>query len=53
MHARSLLNRPSVTGSAVVALTVDIGYRVTNSQSNDAFYRYTSHGMGLGFSIAY
>jgi hypothetical protein len=39
------------TGRAT--LTIDIGYRFTNSQSNDAFYRYTSHGMGLGFSIAY
>ena len=39
------------TGRA--ALTVDIGYRFTNSQSNDAFYHYTSHGMGLGFSIGY
>ena len=39
------------TGRA--ALTVDIGYRFTNSQSNDAFYHYTSHGMALGFSIGY
>ena len=39
------------TGRA--ALTVDVGYRFTNSQSNDAFYHYTSHGMALGFSIAY
>jgi hypothetical protein len=41
----------SRTGRA--ALTIDLGYRFTNSQSNDAFYHYTSHGMGLGFSIAY
>ena len=39
------------TGRAL--LTVDIGYRFTNSASNDAFYSYTSHGMGLGFGISY
>jgi len=39
------------TGRA--ALTLDLGYRFTSSRSNDAFYDYTSHGMALGFSIAY
>jgi hypothetical protein len=39
------------TGRA--ALTVDLGYRFIASQSNDAFYDYTSHGFALGFSVRY
>ena len=39
------------SGRAV--LTIDIGYRFTDSRSNDAFYSYRSHGMALGFSVAY
>jgi hypothetical protein len=34
-------------------LSVDIGYRFLASQSNDAFYDYTSHGFALGFSVRY
>ncbi|MCX6550527.1 MAG: hypothetical protein NTY02_05895 [Acidobacteria bacterium] len=34
-------------------LSVEIGYRFTHSRSNDAYYDYTSHGMGFGFSIDY
>jgi hypothetical protein len=41
----------SRTGRA--ELSVDVGYRVLASQSNDAFYDYTSHGFALGFSIRY
>jgi hypothetical protein len=41
----------SRTGRA--ELSVDIGYRLLASQSNDAFYDYTSHGFALGFSIHY
>jgi len=32
---------------------VDLGYRFLRSNSNDAFYDYTSHGVALGFSIQY
>jgi hypothetical protein len=41
----------SRTGRA--ALSVDLAYRFIASSSNDAFYDYTSHGFGLGFSIHY
>jgi len=41
----------SRTGRA--ELSVDVGYRVLASQSNDAFYDYTSHGFALGFSVRY
>lgn len=41
----------SRTGRA--ELSVDIGYRFLASQSNDAFYDYTSHGVALGFSVHY
>lgn len=41
----------SRTGRA--QLSVDIGYRFLASQSNDAFYDYTSHGVAAGFSVRY
>jgi hypothetical protein len=41
----------SRTGRA--ELSVDVGYRVLASQSNDAFYDYASHGFALGFSVRY
>ena len=41
----------SRTGRA--ELSVDIGYRILASQSNDAFYDYTSHGVAAGFSVRY
>jgi hypothetical protein len=41
----------SRTGRA--ELSVDVGYRFLASQSNDAFYDYTSHGVAVGFSINY
>jgi hypothetical protein len=41
----------SRTGRA--ALSVDLAYRFIASSSNDAFYDYTSHGFGLGFSVHY
>jgi hypothetical protein len=41
----------SRTGRA--ALTLDLGYRFLASDSNDAFYDYTSHGFALGFSVHY
>ncbi|MEI6667730.1 MAG: hypothetical protein WCP29_06205 [Acidobacteriota bacterium] len=41
----------SRTGAA--ALTLDLGYRLVRSRSNDAFYSYTSHGVGVGLSLAY
>ena len=34
-------------------LMLDIAYRFMDSRSNDAFYSYTSHGVGLGLSIGY
>jgi hypothetical protein len=34
-------------------LSVDVGYRLLASQSNDAFYDYTSHGFAMGFSVRY
>ena len=41
----------SRTGRA--ELSVDLGYRFLASNSNDAFYDYTSHGFALGFSVHY
>jgi hypothetical protein len=41
----------SRTGNA--ALTLDAGYRFTISSSNDAFYNYSSNGVGLWLSITY
>ena len=41
----------SRTGRA--ELSLDLGYRLLASQSNDAFYDYTSHGFALGFSVHY
>jgi hypothetical protein len=41
----------SRTGRA--ELSVDLGYRILASQSNDAFYDYTSHGFAMGFSVRY
>jgi hypothetical protein len=41
----------SRTGRA--ELSVNLGYRLLASQSNDAFYDYTSHGFAVGFSIGY
>lgn len=41
----------SRTGNA--GLTLEIGYRFIQSRSNDAFYDYMSHGIGLGVSIEY
>jgi hypothetical protein len=34
-------------------LTLDVAYRFLRSRSNDAFYSYTSHGVGVGLSIGY
>jgi hypothetical protein len=34
------------------ALSLDVGTGLA-SNSNDAFYDYTSHGIALGFSIHY
>ncbi len=36
-----------------VELTFDLTYRYIRSRSNDAFYSYTSHGVGAGLSIGY
>ena len=41
----------SRTGRA--ALSLDLGYRLISSSSNDVFYDYTSHGFGLGVSVHY
>jgi len=42
---------PKRTGSW--ALSLETGYNFTQHQSNDAFYNYTSHGIGAALSIAY
>ncbi len=34
-------------------VTVDVSYRFIRSRSNDAFYSYTSHGIGVGLSVGY
>ena len=39
------------TGGA--ELTLDVTYRFLRSRSNDAFYSYTSHGVGVGLSVGY
>lgn len=36
-----------------VALSLALTYRYTHHQSNDAFYNYTSHAAGVGFTIGY
>lgn len=36
-----------------VALSLDLTYRYTHHTSNDAFYNYTSHAAGVGFTIGY
>lgn len=36
-----------------VALSLDLTYRYTRHTSNDAFYNYTSHAAGVGFTIGY
>ncbi len=41
----------SRTGKA--ELTFDVTYRFIRSRSNDAFYSYTSHGVGAGLSVGY
>jgi len=47
-------SQPVLTArTGAVALSVDTGYRFTRSRSNDAFYDYTSHSIGLSFSIRY
>ncbi len=34
-------------------VTFDVSYRFIRSSSNDAFYSYTSHGIGVGLSVGY
>ncbi len=41
----------SKTGA--VGLSLDVGYRFTRQRSNDAFYNYTVHGVGIGFTVEY
>ncbi|MEW5982930.1 MAG: hypothetical protein AB1806_11250 [Acidobacteriota bacterium] len=36
-----------------VVLTLELTYRFTRHESNDAFYNYTSHAAGAGFTIGY
>lgn len=39
------------TGPLGLALVLD--YQFTRQQSNDAFYNYSSHGLGFGMSVSY
>jgi hypothetical protein len=41
------------TKTGAMELSADIGYRFIRHRSNDAFYNYTSHAIGVGFSIGY
>jgi hypothetical protein len=41
------------TKTGAVGLSADIGYRFIRHRSNDAFYNYTSHAVGVGFTIGY
>ena len=41
------------TKTGPVDLSADIGYRFIRHRSNDTFYNYTSHAIGVGFSIGY
>ena len=34
-------------------LGIALDYLFTRHRSNDAYYNYTSHGVGLGFSVSY
>lgn len=47
-------SQPVLTArTGAVALSIDTGYRFVRSRSNDAFYSYTSHSVGLSFSVRY
>ena len=50
----AIWSQPVLTSrTGAVALSLDTAYRFTRSRSNDAFYTYTSHSVGLSFSIKY
>jgi hypothetical protein len=42
---------PSRTGP--VGIDLDVGYFFTRHRSNDAFYNYTSHNVGVGVTVSY
>jgi hypothetical protein len=39
--------------SGAVSLGLEIGYVYTDARSNDAYYDYSSHALGLGLTVAY
>lgn len=42
-----------VDKTGAIELSLDLVYRFTRHESNDAFYNYTSHAAGVGFTIGY
>jgi hypothetical protein len=41
------------TKTGAVALSAEVGYRFIRHRSNDTFYNYTSHAIGVGFTVGY
>jgi hypothetical protein len=39
--------------TGAVSLTLELGWQYTRHRSNDAFYRYNAHRVGVGLSAAY
>ncbi|MBP8274322.1 MAG: hypothetical protein KAY59_07800 [Acidobacteria bacterium] len=51
-RASAVWSQPVLSSrTGAVALSVDTVYRFVSSRSNDAFYNYRSHGVGLSVSI--